>query len=262
MVRLGDVFPYIRNGASIQQDKNPSGYPITRIETIADGAVNRNKMGYAGIKKIEPYYSYILQDGDILMSHINSVSHLGKAARYKRQDDEIIIHGMNLLNLRADDKRINNHFAYYFFTSYAFKKQLPNITKNSVNQSSFNITALKELQIFLPPLPIQQKIADVLDRASTLIEKRKAQIEKLDLLLKSQFVEMFGDPVTNPMGWEVANFYEVTTKIGSGATPRGGKESYINEGISLIRSMNVYNGFFKYKLLLWTCSFFKLSFYG
>jgi len=57
---------------------------------------------------------------------------------------------------------------------------------------------------------------------------------------------MFGDPVTNPMGWEKLSFSEVTNKIGSGATPRGGQESYTDEGISLIRSMNVYNGYFKY----------------
>ena len=57
---------------------------------------------------------------------------------------------------------------------------------------------------------------------------------------------MFGDPVTNPMGWQAAKLSEITSKIGSGATPRGGQENYIPNGISLIRSMNVYNGHFKY----------------
>ena len=202
MVRLGDVFPYIRNGASIKQNEKISGFPITRIETIADGNINRNRMGYAGIKKIEPYSSYILQDGDILMSHINSVKHLGKVARYIRLGDECIIHGMNLLNLRVDNKQLNSVFAYYFLSSYYFKKQLPNITKNSVNQSSFNITALKELQMPLPSLPRQHKMAEILSYTNNLIEKRKDQIKKLDLLVKALFVAMFGDPVTNPKGWE------------------------------------------------------------
>lgn len=62
-------------------------------------------------------------------------------------------------------------------------------------------TVVEQIELPLPPLPVQQQIADVLDRASSLIEKRKAQIEKLDLLVKSQFIEMFGDPVTNPKGW-------------------------------------------------------------
>ena len=191
MVRLGDVFPYIRNGASIQQNKNVIGYPITRIETIANGTINRDKMGYAGIEEIKPYSAYVLQDGDILMSHINSVSHLGKVAIYNKQQDETLIHGMNLLNLRADCNHVESLFAYYFFTSHNFKKQIPNITKNSVNQSSFNITALKELQMPLPPLDVQKRITDVLDCAAALIEKRKVQIAKLDLLVKSQFAEMF-----------------------------------------------------------------------
>lgn len=65
------------------------------------------------------------------------------------------------------------------------------------------------LEIPLPLLPVQQQIADVLDRASALIEKRKAQIDKLDLLIKSQFIEMFGDPVRNPMGWEVRKLGEI-----------------------------------------------------
>ena len=58
---------------------------------------------------------------------------------------------------------------------------------------------------------------------------------------------MFGDPVLNEMGWEKHRLSKLTLKIGSGATPRGGRESYVNEGIALIRSMNVYDGKFIFK---------------
>ena len=60
-------------------------------------------------------------------------------------------------------------------------------------------------------------------------------------------MEMFGDPVTNDMLWNTDVLKDICTKIGSGSTPRGGKESYIDEGISLIRSMNVHNAYFEYK---------------
>ncbi|MGB3907014.1 MAG: restriction endonuclease subunit S [Methanomethylovorans sp.] len=70
-----------------------------------------------------------------------------------------------------------------------------------VAQNNINLSILRNLMIPFPPLEVQQQIADVLDRASALIEKRKVQIDKLDLLVKSQFIEMFGDPVTNPKGW-------------------------------------------------------------
>jgi len=58
---------------------------------------------------------------------------------------------------------------------------------------------------------------------------------------------MFGDPIKNDKGWEKEKLGEVTNKISSGATPTGGKENYKTSGISLIRSMNVHNGYFEYK---------------
>ena len=64
---------------------------------------------------------------------------------------------------------------------------------------------------------------------------------------QSRFIELFGDPVANTFGWKQSLLCEVTSKIGSGATPRGGKESYQTEGITLIRSMNVHDGRFEYK---------------
>ena len=69
----------------------------------------------------------------------------------------------------------------------------------------------------------------------------------LEDLISARFVEMFGDPVQNTKGWNIDTCKNLTSKIGSGATPKGGRESYGTEGISLIRSMNVYNNRFEYK---------------
>ncbi len=68
---------------------------------------------------------------------------------------------------------------------------------------------LTKAEIPLPPIEKQKKISDELDKINTIIEKRKAQIEKLDLLVKAKFVEMFGDPVENPMGWEVSQLTDL-----------------------------------------------------
>ena len=108
---------------------------------------------------------------------------------------------------------------------------------------------LENIEIPLPPLSVQKQIADVLDRTARLRELRSRQLEKMDLLIKSKFIDMFGDPVTNSMGWEMRLLNELCSKIGSGATPRGGQKSYKNCGVSLIRSMNIHNGCFKYKNL-------------
>ena len=85
MARLGDLFLHIRNGANIKQGLDNTGYPITRIETISNRVVNREKMGYAGITDVNKYSDFVLQDGDILMSHINSEIHLGKVALYEKK---------------------------------------------------------------------------------------------------------------------------------------------------------------------------------
>ena len=191
-VRLGDVFSFIRNGANIKQGLDDSGYPITRIETISDRTVNREKMGYAGITDVSKYDDYVLQDGDILMSHINSEKHLGKTAIYKKQDDEKIIHGMNLLCLRPEKSVILPEYAFYFLSSVAFLRQIPNITKKSVNQASFTVTALKELSFAKCNINEQRKIIDELDKVTDLINKRKEQLKKLDELVKARFVELFG----------------------------------------------------------------------
>ena len=102
-------------------------------------------------------------------------------------------------------------------------------------------------KIPVPSIEIQQSIVAELDKINELIELKKLQLSNLDDLSQSIFFDMFGDPVENEKGWDVKKLGDICNKIGSGATPRGGNESYKNEGISLIRSLNVYNNEFRYK---------------
>lgn len=193
MAKLGECFSVIRNGASIRQTDGAGGFPITRIETIADKTINREKFGYAEIYDLAQYRDYILQDGDILMSHINSEKHLGKVALYSKQDDEQIIHGMNLLMLRADTQKVIPEYAKYYFESQKFLRQIGRITKKSVNQASFTVTALKELEIPLVSIIVQRDISEKLKKVDWLVSLRKQQLAKLDELVKARFVEMFGE---------------------------------------------------------------------
>lgn len=95
----------------------------------------------------------------------------------------------------------------------------------------------------LPSLEEQRHIAAVLDKVSELISKRKAQLDKLDELVKSRFVEMFGDPIENSMGWPVYKLSELSTLITNGNTPKGGSENYISEGIIFLRSQNIWRNY-------------------
>ncbi|WP_243276243.1 restriction endonuclease subunit S, partial [Clostridium tyrobutyricum] len=206
--KLENVFILIRNGASIKQGEQHGGYPITRIETIANSYVDINKVGYAGIYELGKYSDYLLKYGDILMSHINSEKHLGKTAIYENCHLKII-HGMNLLCLRSNKDLLLAKYAYYYLNSIEFKLQLPKIMKKSVNQASFSINDLKCLKIIVPSLEIQKKIVKALEKAEEILKKRKEVINLLDELVKSRFIEVFGDPVTNPRDWEVKLLGEV-----------------------------------------------------
>ena len=237
---------YIKNGANIKQAKGAAGIPITRIETLSGGVFNRDRLGYADIFSTENYIQYIMDDGDILMSHINSKAYIGRSVLYKKKGDEVIIHGMNLLRLKVIPTIIIPTFINTYFKSNRFKDNVARIRKDAVNQSSMAITDLKRIPIPVPPIEEQERIVAELDLLSGIIEKKKEQLKAYDQLAQSIFYTMFGDPIDNPKGWETKKLGEVTTKIGSGATPKGGNQSYKKEGISLIRSLNVHNGSFKY----------------
>ena len=97
-VKLKNVSLFVRNGVNIKQDKKcKKGYPVARIETLANGIFNRNRMGYANIHTLDRLSDYVLENRDILYSHINGEKQIGSAVMYSKTDDEIIIHGMNLL---------------------------------------------------------------------------------------------------------------------------------------------------------------------
>ena len=236
MARLGEAFPLIRNGASIKQTDGAGGYPITRIETIANREVDRSKFGYADINDLGKYEDYLLHDGDILMSHINSEKHLGKVALYRSSGDEHILHGMNLLLLRADTQVVLPSYAAYFFNSDAFLRQIPNITKKSVNQASFTVTALKELNIPLPSLDAQVESVKKLDMLSNLISLRKQQLAKLDELVKARFVELFGATSADKCSKQIKDYAEV---LGGYAFK---SDMFCTNAVPVIRISNINNG--------------------
>lgn len=226
---LQDCLSYIKNGANIKQTKGASGIPITRIETLSGGQFHRDKLGYADVYKLGKFAPYVLDDADILMSHINSKAYIGRSVIYHKQGDEQIIHGMNLLRLKFFPDMINPEFANYYFKCTFFLSEVAKIRKDAVNQSSMAISDLKRIAIPVPPLSEQQHIVEELDLLSSIIEKKKAQIKELDNLAQSLFYEMFGDPITNEKGWEASTFNQ-EFEVSSGGTPSTRKKEYWDNG--------------------------------
>ena len=233
---IDECFLYIQNGANIKQGEVDGGYPITRIETTANDCFNRDRMGYAGITDIAKYKNYVLEDGDLLMSHINSLQYLGRTVLYEKQGNETIIHGMNLLRLKANREIINPAYAKYCFYSFAFKQQLANITKKSVNQASFAVKDLKRIRIDVPTIDEQNKIVSILDTIKKIIANRQKELAIFDDLIKARFVEMFGDPITNSRNWPIVELGSLT-EVGS--SKRIFEKEYVSEGIPFYRTKEI-----------------------
>lgn len=143
--------------------------------------------------------------------------------------------GTQILGVKQN---INLKFAYY----QLLNKKIPDTGYNR------HFKYVKAEDYYIPPtLEEQQEIVDVLDAASEIIRLRTACIESAQSLIPALFQEMFGDPINNTKNYPCESLKKLCSKIGSGATPRGGKESYLKEGISFVRSMNVHDGIFQYK---------------
>lgn len=207
MVRLGHAATFVNGFAFKPSDWTNKGLPIIRIQNLT------------GSSDVINYYNkpcgaqYEVNNGDILISWSAS---LGVYEWTK---------GKALLNQHIFKVVFNKLDFNKRFFMYVIEQKMREMSAVTHGSTMKHITKkfFNAILIPYPPLPVQQQIASVLDRASGLIEKRKAQIKKLDLLVKSQFIDMFGDPVINPKEWGL----ERLSSIGD-----------INRGVSKHRPRN------------------------
>lgn len=135
-----------------------------------------------------------------------------------------------------DEDKVYYLYGYYFcktLKSY-LETIAPSTTVAIVNKSRFS-----EIVIPLPPLAEQKRIAAILDKADAIRRKRQEAIRLADELLRSVFLDMFGDPVTNPKGWEVKRLEELCEKITDGThkTP-----TYVDKGVTFLSAKNIQKG--------------------
>lgn len=136
-----------------------------------------------------------------------------------------------------DIYKLNKRYLRFFLLSNVFQNYIFSVGSRAA-QAGFNKTDLIDIQIPVPPLEIQKKIAQTLDTASELLAMRKQQLTELDNLNKSLFFDMFGDPVRNEKGWSKKHLGD-KCKIITGNTPsRKDVENYGNY-IEWIKSDNL-----------------------
>ena len=172
--------------------------------------------------------------GDILVSTVRP--NLNAVALVTESADNTLVASTGYCVLRCLPNTYNK-YVFYFCQSPAFiEKMVTQATGASYPAVTSSI--VKECTIPLPPLEEQRRIAALLDQVSDLIAMRRAQLDKLDLLVKARFVEMFGDPVSNPMKWEKC-MLETRCDIITGNTPSRAETENYGTFIEWIKSDNI-----------------------
>lgn len=131
--------------------------------------------------------------------------------------------------LCSDVSKLYPKYLYYFCVNFDFEQLNTTVTIPSLTKSN-----LLNIEIPLPPLDEQRRIAAVLDKVSDLIAKRRAQLDKLDELVKARFVEMFGDFKLNTKKWPVVSFDEIAIIDGNMTTDYEKYANYPHIGIDSI----------------------------
>lgn len=181
--KLGDIFSLIRNGA-MYNTNNTSGFPMSRIETISNGVIDYDRVGYSETELKD----YRLNEGDILFSHINSLAHIGKVAYY--DGSKVLYHGMNLLVLRCK-KSFYPLYIFYLLNTEEMKIALRSIAKRAINQASISTKELAQLLVYIPQKEEQRKIADCFTSIDEMINQYTNKVSFLEVYKKGLMQQMF-----------------------------------------------------------------------
>jgi len=201
-VKLGDVCD-VRDGTHDSPKYVSEGFPLMTSKNIKDG-----KLIFEGANFIskDDYDSINRRSkvdiGDVLMPMIGTI---GNPVLVSKEPNFAI---KNVALIKPDNRTILGKFIFYFINSSYFSNWKNNINRGGT-QKFISLGDLRSMQIPLLTISNQILIIKTLDKVKGIIDARKKQIEKLDEYIKSVFYTMFGDPITNPMGWEIVNFTDV-----------------------------------------------------
>ena len=140
--------------------------------------------------------------------------------------------------LRPDKDKLDSRFLFHWVKTGVFVQRMVDVATGA-NYPAVSDAKIKASKIPLPPLAEQKRIAGILDAADALRAKRREALAQLDTLLQSTFLDMFGDPVTNPMGWEKPPLEDLCEKVIDcpHSTPR-----WSGSGVICLRTSNLGKG--------------------
>ena len=225
IIKLGDVATYINGYAFKPEDRGEEGLQIIRIQDLTGNSYDLGFYNGKYPKKIE------INDGDVLISWSASLGVFvwngGKA-----------LLNQHIFKVKFDKVDIDKS---YFVYAVRYKlndmgKKTHGATMKHIVKRDFDAT-----EIPYPPLKKQIEIAINLDKVLMVIKERKRELKLLDELIKARFVEMFGDPRSNPFGFEKKRLKD-TCKVITGNTPSRAIEEYYGDYIEWIKTDNIVSG--------------------
>ncbi len=209
-IRIGDACD-ILNGYAFKSDKYvEKGIRVIRIANVQKGYIEDNApvfypLDFSGLEK------YMLEEGDLLMSLTGNV---GRVALIQRNMLPAALN-QRVACLRLRSNRITKGFLFHILNSDLFEQQCVQAS-NGVAQKNMSTEWLRDYEIPLYSMEEQLKITEILDKTRRIIDLRNYELSVLDDLIKARFVEMFGDPVCNPLRWEKKTLKEVCIKLNDG----------------------------------------------
>lgn len=209
-VRLGDVCEVIGGYAFKSDNFKHEGIPLLRISNIVNNEISfkedcvciedNNLINLEKFKVIK---------GDVLVALSGATT--GKFGEYTLDDFSYLNQRVGLI--RTSDKMNQKYLLFYL---NILKAKIEQIAQGAA-QPNISTNEIENLEIPLPPLATQKRIAEILDAADELRRKDQELLKKYDELAQAIFIDMFGDPVKNEKGWErqiATKYYEVRGRVG------------------------------------------------
>ena len=196
------------------------------------------------LQEVQKGYTYF-QQGDVLLAKITPCMENGKAALVRNLPYSAGFGSTEFHVLRAGPK-VDKGYLFHAVWNESFRRAATRNMTGTAGQRRVPTSFLERYKIPRPPRPGQKRIAAILDKADAIRRKRQEAIKLSEQFLKSVFLEMFGDPVTNPKGWEKKSLQDVA-EIVSGVTKGRNLQSRETLTLPYLRVANVQDGYLDLK---------------
>ncbi|WMT20360.1 restriction endonuclease subunit S [Parageobacillus toebii] len=211
LVDLPDVV-FFQEGPGVRNNQyTTSGVKLLNVANLQDGRIvlDNTDRYISEDEAYGRYQHFLVDEGDLIIASSGiKVEYFDKKMGFVEKHHLPLCLNTSTIRFKSlDNSVLDIRYFMYFLKSNYFKKQLSRLITGSA-QLNFGPSHLKKIKVILPDIYTQKRIVSILDKAQELIDKRKAQIEALDQLTQSVFLEMFGDPVKNNKNWVMQKLSE------------------------------------------------------